>query len=255
MENTEIAWTDSTFNIAWGCTKISPGCQHCYADSFSNRYGHDVWGKNKERRTFGEKRWAEPLKWNREAESHGVRRRVFCASMCDYMEDHPTIDAEREKLWPLIRQTPWLEWQLLTKRAERIADNLPADWGAGYENVWLGVSVESDEYAWRFNEHLAHIPCKVRFVSYEPALGPVTKLDWEKLGWIIYGAESGAKFRPDNIDWARHVRNKCAEFEIPFFYKQTAAFRAGTNPQLDGETIQQFPFAVEKVEEVLEGVI
>lgn len=161
--------------------------------------------------------------------------------MCDVFEAHPTIDAEREKLWPLIRQTPWLDWQILTKRAERIAPNLPADWGTGYENVWLGVSVESGDYEWRFNDHLAHIPCKVRFVSYEPALGPVTRLDWDKLDWIIYGGESGAKFRPDNEEWPKLIKAKCDEFGIAFFYKQQAAFRPGTEATIDGEIIQQFP--------------
>ncbi|NBR86843.1 MAG: DUF5131 family protein [Proteobacteria bacterium] len=243
-KDTQIAWTDHTFNIAWGCSKISPGCKNCYADTLSHRWGLDFWDEGKNRRTFGAKYWSEPLAWNVKAQADGVRQRVFCSSMCDVFEDHPTIDAEREKLWPLIRQTPWLDWQLLTKRAERIAENLPADWGSGYGNVWLGVSVESGDYEWRFNEHLAHIPCQVRFVSYEPALGPVTGLEWAKLGWIIYGGESGKGYRSDQTDWARHVKSRCAEFGVSFFYKQGAAFRPGTDPTLDGATIQEFPQSV-----------
>ncbi len=111
---TAIEWTDHTFNVAWGCMKVSPGCQHCYADTLSSRYGFDVWGPaaTTERRTFGDKHWAEPYRWNKAAGNAGVRRRVFCCSMCDLFEDHPTIDAEREKLWPLIRATPHLDWRL-----------------------------------------------------------------------------------------------------------------------------------------------
>lgn len=128
-DKTIIAWTHRTFNLAWGCTKVSPGCKNCYADTLSGRYGHSVWGPKNPRRTFGPKHWAEPLKWNAEAQAAGTRLRVFSSSMCDYMEDHPTITQERAKLWPLIRATPHLDWQLLTKRSDRIAANLPADWG------------------------------------------------------------------------------------------------------------------------------
>jgi protein gp37 len=240
-QNSKITWTDDTFNIAWGCSKVSPGCQNCYADGLASRYGHDVWGLNKPRRTFGEEHWNKPLAWNRDAEKSGERRRVFCASMCDVFENHPTIDQERGKLWPLIRATPFLDWQILTKRAERIADNLPADWKQGYPNVWLGVSVETNDYVWRFNEHLAKIPAVVRFVSYEPALGLVTDLDWKNLDWLIYGGESGNNFRSHDVNWARAAKAKCDEFGAAFFYKQGNGFKSGTNPNLDGKIIQEFP--------------
>lgn len=170
---TIIAWTDHTFNIAWGCTKVSPGCAHCYAETGSKRYGHSVWGPKNPRRTFGDKHWNEPLKWNRDAEKEGRRHRVFCSSMCDIFEKHPTIDQEREKLWPLIRSTPRLDWQLLTKRPERIAQRLPQDWAEGYPNVWLGTSVENQKYADLRIPVLLQIPAVVRFISYEPALGPI----------------------------------------------------------------------------------
>lgn len=240
-DETKIAWANYTFSIVWGCSKWSEGCSNCYAETFSKRIGYDVWGPGKPRRTFDAKYWAKPLKWNRRAEKEGVRGLVFCSSMADVFEEHPTVDAERPKLWELIKQTPWLDWQILTKRADRIAANLPADWGNGYENVWLGVSVELEKYVSRFNEHLANIPCAVRFVSYEPALGPVTGLDWAKLNWIIYGGESGPQFRPDNPEWARHVRAKCLEFGIPFFFKQSSGRGQGTNPTLDGEVFEQLP--------------
>jgi protein gp37 len=240
-ENTKIKWTENTFNIAWGCSKVSAGCQNCYADSLASRYGHDVWGLNKPRRIFGEKHWNVPLDWNRNAEKTGKRIRVFCSSMCDVFEDHASIDRERVKLWPLIRATPWLDWQILTKRAERIADNLPKDWQEGYPNVWLGVSVENNQYVWRFNDHLAKIPAVVRFASYEPALGPVTDLDWQNLDWLIYGGESGKNFRPHDVNWAKAAKAKCDEFGVTFFYKQGSGFKPGSNPELDGKIIQEYP--------------
>jgi protein gp37 len=130
---------------------------HCYADTLAKRYGHNVWGPGEDdrARTFGEKHWHEPRSGIATAEKAGVRRRVFCSSMCDVFEEHPTIDAERAKLWPLIRATPALDWQLLTKRPERIAANLPERLGrTATPNVWLGTSVESQEYAERASAHL-----------------------------------------------------------------------------------------------------
>src|SRR6185436_18027435 len=121
-----------------------PACAHCYAKTLSERWGFDVWGEENSRRIFGDKHWAEPLKWNAKAQAAGERRRVFCSSMADVFEDHPTIDQERAKLWPLIRATPWLDWQLLTKRADRILSCLPADFSrATYPNVWLGFTAEN----------------------------------------------------------------------------------------------------------------
>lgn len=242
-KDSAISWTNHTFNIALGCAKISPGCKNCYADSLSKRWKYDIWGADKPRRTVSAKYWQGPLTWNLEAQRANQRARVFCSSMCDVFEDHQTIDQEREKLWPLIRKTPWLDWQILTKRAERIAGNLPPDWRQGYPNVWLGVSVESDDYAWRFNEHLAKIPAVVRFVSYEPALGAVEGLDWKNLDWLIYGGESGPNFRKHDVAWAQAVKAKCDEFGIPFFYKQGNGFKSGSNATLDGEVIQNFPAA------------
>lgn len=247
-EKTGISWTDHTFNVAWGCAKVSPGCQSCYAETLAVRYGHGAWGPKAARRVFGDKHWAEPLKWNRQAEREGRRHRVFCSSMCDVLEDHPDVIGELAKLWPLIRRTPWLDWQLLTKRAERIAESLPADWGEGYANVWLGVSVENQEYAYERLERLLHVPARVKFASYEPALGGI---DWtctvfgtrliEIVDWIIYGGESGPKFRPDNDDWSRATRVACCANGVAFFRKQAAGRRPGTGVELDGEVVQEFP--------------
>lgn len=239
--NTIIAWTDHTFNVAWGCTKVSPGCKNCYADTLAERYGHSVWGRRNPRRTFGTRHWREPLEWNTEAARAGVPQRVFCSSMCDIFEDHPTIIGEMRKLWPLIRATPMLHWQLLTKRAEGIATCLPDDWGAGYRNVWLGVSIENADYASRA-DHLRAIPAAVRFVSYEPALGPLAgALNLDGIGWIIYGGESGPGYRPHDPQWARDMLAACRARGIPFFYKQSAAPRTEMGITLDGRTIREWP--------------
>jgi protein gp37 len=268
---TKIEWTDHTFNIAWGCIKVSPGCEHCYAETFSKRTGHGVWGpaKTTPRRTFGEKHWSEPLKWEREAAndpSGGAfptlpGRLVFCSSMCDVFEDHPTIDAERERLWPLIRATPHLTWQILTKRPERIATHLPSDWGSGYPNVWLGTSVESQLYAGRARV-LREIPARIRFLSVEPMLGPVSVRDslwpvhprwpapyrsaeaaiaagaiieyspqalisarWADslIQWIIIGGESGPGARPLDVAWVRALVLECQRSKTAVFVKQLGA--------------------------------
>jgi len=218
-DKTIIAWTNHTFNIAWGCTKVSPGCKNCYADTLSSRYGHDVWGPRKPRRVLSDKYWKEPLKWNADAEAAGERRRVFSSSMCDILEDHPTITEQRGRLWELIRATPWLDWQLLTKRPERYAECLPLDWGpTGWNNVWIGTSVENDEYTWRA-EAIKQIPAVVRFISYEPALGPLPSLRLDGLDWVIYGGESGPGYREHDLEWPRVMKRRCEDQGVAFFYK------------------------------------
>jgi protein gp37 len=260
---TAIAWTDHTFNIAWGCFKVSPGCANCYAETFTERVGQGkIWGPVAQttRRTFGAKHWNEPLKWNRQAKDEGKRRRVFSSSMCDIFEDHPQIIGELAKLWPLIRQTPWLEWQLLTKRYDRIAASLPADWGdEGYENVWLGVSVENQEWADKRIPALLRVPARVHFISYEPALGPVRLNKYlhpdsataRRLLWVIYGGESGPGYRHHDVQWARDARDDvedAAEYygaidepKPAFFYKQSSAPRTEMGIELDGKIVRHYP--------------
>lgn len=217
MDGTKIEWTDATFNIAWGCAKISAGCKNCYADSLSHRYGINVWGLGAPRRTFGAKHWNEPRRWNARAEKEGRRKRVFCSSMCDVFEDHPTIDAERDKLWSLIRETPCLDWQILTKRPDRFAVGLPLDWGDGYPNVWLGISAEDQETVDERIPLLLQTPAAIRFVSYEPALAAVD------FGLpIAIGKDHGSR-------WIRLPKAVRADF--PFSGRaEEGVYRAESNP-------------------------
>lgn len=138
-DKTVIAWTDHTFNPWMGCDKVSRGCAHCYAETLTrNRMGLALWGPGGERRVTTPANWRKPLAWDREARAAGVRRRVFCASLCDVFEDHPTADATRPRLWDLLRACDALDWQVLTKRPERIAAHLPGGWGpdSAFGSTW-----------------------------------------------------------------------------------------------------------------------
>ena len=242
-KETSISWTDATFNPWMGCVKVSDGCKFCYAEAFTkSRMGKNLWGADAERQvTKGP--WKEVVKWNVEARRTGVRKRVFCASLCDVFEDHPTANATREALWGLIRRCEMLDWQLLTKRPENFARFLPDDWGDGYPHVWLGVSVEDMRVAHRVSI-LAQTPAHIRFISYEPALGPLWEipfLEFLKMDWVIYGGESGSNRRPEDKAWARTMRDRCKENGVAFFHKQSSAFKPGQGVELDGEIIQEFP--------------
>lgn len=174
-ENSGIEWTTHTFNPWIGCTKISPACDNCYAEAWDARGlqgGASRWGPHAARTRT--KTWGNPVKWNREAEGAKERPRVFCASLADVGDNHPSILPEwRDDLWALIRATPNLDWLLLTKRPQNLAKYLPADWGDGYANVWLGTTVENQTEANRRIPHLLAIPAAIRFLSCEPLLGPV----------------------------------------------------------------------------------
>lgn len=171
-EFSKIEWTDHTFNPWWGCVRVSPACRFCYADTQARRYGHEVWRKHGPRRLLSDANWAKPRKWNRDAEKVGVPAKVFCASMADVFEDHPDVTEPRERLWEVINATPWLRWQLLTKRPENVADMAP--WGNDWpDNVWLGTSVETQRFADHRIPLLLKIPARTRFLSCEPLLEPL----------------------------------------------------------------------------------
>jgi len=224
-----------------------------------------VWGPNGPRPRTGAAYWRQPIIWNRKAEAAGKPRSVFVGSMCDWAESRD--EEQREiiaDLWPLIAATPWLKWLLLTKRPQNIHGLLPKDWGAGYPNVMLGTSIESGLLEHK-DAHLGvavierlfilqDLPAAARFVSYEPALGPLAEFAdhyfWTagacKIDWCIYGAESGPKRRPSGTPkdpkiWAREMRHVCAGYGTAFFYKQSSGLRPGADPFLDGELIQELP--------------
>ena len=241
-ESTIIAWTDHTFNPWMGCQKVSEGCRNCYAETLTkNRMGLDLWGSPKTTtRQVTKSPWQNVLKWNRDAISAGQRRKVFCASLCDVCEDHAVANATRPRLWDLIERCTGLDWQLLTKRPERIEQNLPRNWRDGWSHVWLGTSVEDMRVAKRV-DHLRGIPAAVRFISYEPAIGPLNELDITGIDWMIYGGESGPGYREENKQWARDMHSKCIASGTAFFHKQSAGWRTELGIELDGKIVREYP--------------
>ena len=249
-ENSAIAWTDHSFNPWRGCTKVSAGCARCYAETLTKRWGKSLWGPTAPRLVTSAAYWKQPVKWNREAQVKGVRRRVFCGSMCDVFEDHPTANETRPRLWDLIASTPHLDWLLLTKRPENISalrprpagwkSMMPEMWGNGWHNVWLGTSIEDMRVSSRAVD-LRAVSARVRFISYEPALGPLDGMDLDGIHWVIYGGESGPGHREDNPEWARSMRDRCKSAGVSFFFKQRSGARPATEPTLDGEKIEEFP--------------
>ncbi len=224
-KNSQIEWTHHTFNPWWGCVKVSPACDNCYAEAWAKRVGEDVWGKDSDRRFFTDAHWREPLKWHAEAVAADERTRVFCASMADVFEDRRDLDEHRTRLWNLIAETPMLDWLLLTKRPQAVKRLSP--WGDNWpENVWLGTTVENQKFADLRIPHLLNNPAKVRFLSCEPLLGEVDLGAWLSKGkkspinWVIAGGESGAKSRPMHPDWARKLRDTCDRHGIAFHFKQ-----------------------------------
>ncbi len=231
-KNSQIEWTHHTFNLVIGCAKVSPACANCYAEALSNRMGWAQWGPNGTRRVMSEAYWRKPLQWNREAAAAGERHRVFCSSLADVFEDHPVVNEQRERLWPLIEQTPNLDWLLLTKRPENFQRFLKVD-ALGYPpfNVWLGVTVENQEAAEKRIPELLITKASVSFVSCEPLLGPLRlrsiggRLDalrsqFPHLDWVIAGGESGQGSRPSHPLWFSNLRADCNEARVPFFFKQ-----------------------------------
>ena len=250
-ENTAIEWCDMTFNPWEGCQKVAPECDNCYAEARNERFhGGENWGPKAPRRRTSAQNWNKPRRWNREAEAfhttHGRRQRVFCASLADVF-DNAVDPAWRADLFDLIRETPDLDWLLLTKRPHNMVRMLPDDWGDGWAHVWLGTSAGSQKTADTNIPALLATPAAVRFVSAEPMLGPLdmTKIDpkifdasvnaltgywrWTDgptrkenpgLDWIICGGESGRNARPMHPDWARSLRDQCAAAMVPFLFKQ-----------------------------------
>jgi len=242
-EKSAIEWTDATWNPWRGCTKVSPGCASCYMFRDQVRYGRDPEVVVRAApATFN-----APLKWN-------SPRLVFTCSWSDFF--HPDADDWRPEAWSIMSSTPHLTYQVLTKRADRIADHLPPNWGDGYPNVWLGVSVENQRMSWRIAE-LSGIPAAVRFVSAEPLLKPLNLTPWlttsrldhrPTIGWVIAGGESGGRpGHPPRVmkpEWVRSLRDQCVGVEVPFFLKQWGGARPGGEALLDGREWREIPTVV-----------
>lgn len=224
-KNSHIEWTNHTFNPWWGCHKVSPACDNCYAESWAKRVGKTVWGLDAPRRFFGDPHWREPIQWNQDAAATGIRARVFCASMADVFEDRATLHPERTRLWKLIDQTPYLDWLLLTKRPQHILSMTPwdHDWPP---NVWIGTSIETQKLAELRLPYLLSVPAAVRFLSCEPLLGPLDLRSWfnraayKPIDWVIVGGESGVHSRPMHPDWATELLRQCLSADVPFHFKQ-----------------------------------
>lgn len=273
MGETTIEWTatrhaDGTvtpgfsFNPWLGCSKVSPGCVNCYAESFARRYGKAEWGPTAQRVRTSEANWRKPLAWNAKAEKEGQCYKVFCASLADVFEDNPQVAPWREELVHLIAATKSLDWLLLTKRPENVEPalrSIPLPGGvlnawdlleSGYfSNVWLGTSVENQDQADKRIPALLAIPATIRFLSCEPLLGPLD-LSWylaprfsaddlrhepwrNGVEWVIAGGESGPGARPAHEDWARSLRDQCQGYGVPFFWKQWGQWLP-TSQQPDG---------------------
>jgi protein gp37 len=226
-KDSRIEWTHHTFNPWWGCVKVSPACDHCYAESWAKRVGSPVWGPHSDRRFFSDAHWTEPLRWNRDARLEGIRRRVFCASMADVFENRPDLIEPRRRLFRLIDDTPWLDWLLLTKRIHLVKKLLPD----GYRlpaHVWLGTTVEDADCARKRLKYLLEFDSpSVRFVSCEPLLGEIDLSKYLKpnkqgvrIDWVIAGGESGHAARPMNPLWAESLQSQCAAAGVPFHFKQ-----------------------------------
>ncbi len=254
-ENTKIEWTDHTFNPWIGCTKVGPGCDHCYAENLMDkRMGVAVWGPGNERVRTKDANWKMPLRWNAQADAfmaqHGRRQRVFCASLADVFDN--AVDPQwRADLFELIAATPNLDWLLLTKRIGNVGNMLPVpfDFDKHYPNVWIGATIVNQVEADRDIPKLLDVPARVRFLSMEPLLGPVDLTHIEVFGgdaeiyplkgttdcvddegaptddvpaldWVIVGGESGPGARPMHPDWARSLRDQCEAAGVPFLFKQ-----------------------------------
>jgi protein gp37 len=258
---TGISWTDHTFNPWIGCAKVHAGCTNCYAEAdFDKRRHFAKWGVNGKRVVTSDAYWKKPLKWDRDAEKEGVRRKVFCASLADVFEDRPELESWREGLFDLIDSTPNLDWQLLTKRPENIRRMLTPikSHGAGpyirrWPNVWLGTSISDQPTADKAIPAL--LKCRdlspVLFVSAEPLLGPIdfeTIRDPERfpgcayfdvlrgrmiheddgyhwtaeprIDWVIVGGESGLNARPCNAKWIAQIVDQCEPTRVACFVKQ-----------------------------------
>lgn len=234
-QTTSIEWTEATWNPVTGCTKVSPGCKHCYAERMARRL-----------QAMGQPRYADGFRVSLQRDLVGVPlrwrkpRRIFVNSMSDLFHDKVPLEFI-QRVFETMEEASWHQFQILTKRADRvreISDRL--SWPS---NVWMGVSVESEKYLDRVTRLVA-VPAAVRFLSLEPLLGPLPNLTLKGIHWVIVGGESGPGARPMPGEWVREIRSQCLEQDVPFFFKQWGGKRKSRNGrQLDGRTWDELPLA------------
>jgi protein gp37 len=238
-DKSAIEWTDATWNPTTGCSKVSPGCAHCYAEKLSLRFGRSIkpWtpANAAENVTIHPARFDMPLKWREP-------KRIFVDSMSDLF--HELVpDAVIARVWATMAQAQRHQFQILTKRPERMPEIVArrVETHGVLSNVWLGTSIENDRWVDRA-DHLRATPAAVRFISAEPLLGPLPSLDLTAIDWLIVGGESGADFRRIDSAWAIDLRDRAVEAGVPFFFKQWG----GRTPKsggrlLNGRTWDEFP--------------
>jgi protein gp37 len=231
--HSEIEWTESTWNPVTGCTKISPGCRHCYAERMARRLqavGNPNY-TNGFKLTWHEHTLGIPFHWKKP-------RMVFVNSMSDLF--HPDVPLDFiQNVFDVMRRASWHTYQVLTKRSERLCElSQSIDWPV---NVWMGVSIENRDYVFRA-EHLRQTDAHVKFLSLEPLLGPLPDVNLENIDWVIVGGESGPGARPMKKEWVIDIKNNCQSTGTPFFFKQWGGFhRKRSGRTLQGRTWNQMP--------------
>ncbi len=228
-----IEWTESTWNPVTGCTKVSPGCKHCYAERMAERLqaiGQENYS-NGFQLTLQPHMLELPLRWKRP-------QAIFVNSMSDLFHEEVPVEYIK-RIFDVMRRADWHRFQILTKRSERLAEiDASLEWAV---NIWMGVSVESAEYLSRIDD-LRGSRAHLKFLSLEPLLGPLPDLDLAGIDWVIVGGESGPRARPMNAEWVSDLRDQCQKMNVPFFFKQWGGVnkkRAGR--LLDGRLWNQMP--------------
>jgi len=228
-----IEWTESTWNPLTGCTKISPGCKHCYAERMAKRL--QAMGQpnyfNGFKLAVHEHVLEKPLEWK-------TPQVIFVNSMSDLFHQDVPMDFIH-KTFDTMRRAYWHQFQVLTKRSERLLELSPQiEWPG---NVWMGVSVENQDYTFRI-EHLRQTRAKVKFLSLEPLLGPLQRLNLRGINWVIVGGESGPGARLIKEEWVREIRDQCLTTKVPFFFKQWGGIhKKSTGRFLEGRTWNEMP--------------
>lgn len=231
--NSAIEWTDATWNPVTGCDKVSPGCKFCYAERMAKRLQgmgtHSY--RNGFKLTLQPQALTLPLKWKKP-------KIVFVNSMSDLFHTDIPI-SYLQKIFDIMRRAYWHQFQVLTKRAAYLARiSKEIEWP---DNVWMGVSVENQDYIWRI-DCLRQTGAKIKFLSLEPLLGPLPRLGLRGVDWVIVGGESGPKARPIRQSWVVDIRNQCLKAEVPFFFKQWGGFNKKSNGRvLLGRTWDEMP--------------